>query len=193
MAYNRNIPQSTDLISNSQSDLLSNFQAIDSGTTGTGIGFSRNHVTLTDATNGGLHHEVDFYQNVSDPTISGFVSSLYPKLVGSDSQLFFRNGAEIIQLTGTSTVGSSGSVTLQGGVVLKWATTTATDNTIIPFVVAFPASCFGVVVTPLAATSPATFVTVSASPIAAGFTPRVKNNAGSAASPISIFYIAIGV
>lgn len=55
MAYLPNIPQPTDLVSDSQGDLLGNFTAIDTGTTATGQGFSREHVTMTDGTNGGLH------------------------------------------------------------------------------------------------------------------------------------------
>ena len=93
MVYNRNIPGPNDILSNSQSQLQANFQQIDSGTTGSGTGFSRNHVTLTDGTNGGLHNRVDFYQPVADPPISGFTGSLYVKTVGGLSQLFFANSS----------------------------------------------------------------------------------------------------
>ena len=190
MGYNRNVPQSTDLISNSQSDLLGNFQAIDSGTTGTGIGLSRNHVTMTDATNGGLHHEVDFYQNVSDPTISGFVSSLYPKLVGSDSQLFFRNGAQILQLTGTSTVGAAGSVTIQGGVIIKFGKVTSpNNNTSVDFPAAFASSCFGVFVSGGNASGTQPTININpASVSTTGFVFKMTNGPADAA-----YWLAIGV
>jgi hypothetical protein len=120
MAYNRNIPQPTDLISNSQPSLLANFQAIDSGTTQTGIGFARNHVTMTDATNGGLHNRIDFYQGIADPTISGWASSLYPKT--STFELIYRVASTNYQLTNLSitTVGGSHGVITPWGIRLNW-------------------------------------------------------------------------
>jgi hypothetical protein len=51
MSYNPNIPQPTNLISQSQGQILANFTAIDS----TSYGFSREHITITNVTNGGLH------------------------------------------------------------------------------------------------------------------------------------------
>lgn len=120
MAYIRNIPLSTDLIANSQPQLNGNFLAIDSGTTGTGIGFSRNHVTITDATNGGLHNRVDYFVSVSDPTLSGFISSLYPKAVNAISELFYKNGTRTTQLTGPISLATSGYSFLPGGLLIKW-------------------------------------------------------------------------
>ena len=93
MSYNNAIPQPTNLISNSQAQILGNFAAIDSGSTGTGAGFSRNHVTMTDATNGGLHYRVDYYQAESSPALSGFVASMYPKTV-TNIEAFFKNASE---------------------------------------------------------------------------------------------------
>lgn len=123
MAYNRSIPQSTDLISNSQSQILGNFQAIDSGTTGTGAGFSRNHVTLTDATNGGLHNRIDFYQALASPAISGFVSALYPKTV-TNIELFYKNGTQDMQLSNSLLAAASGQGMLPGGLQIRTGTVT---------------------------------------------------------------------
>jgi hypothetical protein len=142
MSYNRNIPQSTDLVSNSQPQILGNFQTIDAGSNLTGIGFTRNHVTMTDASNGGLHSRVDFYQAVADPLISGFVSSLYPKTV-SNVELFYRNAAAITQLTGLTviTTGSGGNinygVTTPWGIIINWGTVVPV-NTGKPVVFAIP-------------------------------------------------------
>lgn len=121
MSYNRNIPQPTDLISNSQNQILGNFQTIDSGSTGTGPGFARNHITMTDATNGGLHSRVDYYQSVVDPDLVGFVSSLYPKA----TELFYRNASGIFQLTNltlvTTTPGANGyGIVTPWGITLNW-------------------------------------------------------------------------
>ena len=192
MAYNRNIPASTDLISNSQSQIQGNFQTIDSGTTGTGVGVSRNHVTMTDATNGGLHHEVDFYQNVTDPTISGFVSSLYPKLISSESELFFKNGARTLQMTGATTVGAAGSVTLQGGVILKWGKETSpANNTTVTFATPFPTACYAVIVT--GGRPSGTQPTINVNPASVSTTVFVfKINAESGEPATAAYWVAIG-
>jgi hypothetical protein len=118
MSYNRNIPLSTDLISNSQPSILGNFQAIDSGTTGTGIGFARNHVTMTDATNGGLHNRIDFYQALTSPTITGFVASEYPKTV-TNIELFYKNTTQDMQITNSLLTASSGQGMLPGGLQIR--------------------------------------------------------------------------
>ena len=118
MAYNRNIPASTDLLSNSQPLIQGNFQTIDSGTTGTGIGLSRNHVTMTDATNGGLHHRVDYFAAVASPAISGFVSSAYPKTV-TNIELFYKNAVADMQVTNSLLSASSGEGMLPGGLLIK--------------------------------------------------------------------------
>jgi len=132
MAYNRNIPQPTDLISNSQPSILGNFQTIDSGTTGTGVGFSRNHVTMTDATNGGLHNRVDYYQAVADPTISGFVSSLYVKLVAqgglSAAPLLVYNSGTPYVIGGAVSAASNGFCYLPGGILMKWGSFSASSG-----------------------------------------------------------------
>jgi len=118
MAYNRNIPQPTDLISNSQPALLANFQAIDSGTTQSGIGFSRNHVTMTDASNGGLHNRIDFFQNIADPLIISWISSLYPNT--TNSALNYRLGTTNFQLTNLPIVSTSGSGFVNYSVQTPW-------------------------------------------------------------------------
>lgn len=118
MSYNNAIPQAGDLISTSQGEILANFTAIDSGTTGTGIGFSRNHVTMTDATNGGLHNRVDYYQAVSSPSISGFIGSAYPKTV-TNVELFYKNGTADMQISNSSLSASGGEGMLPGGLLIK--------------------------------------------------------------------------
>lgn len=148
MAYNRNIPAATDLISNSQSQIQGNFQALDSGTTGTGVGFSRNHVTITDATNGGLHHRVDYYQNVVDPTISGLVSSIYPKAgteAPASSQLFYRNASAIYHLSPIKAWGYSSGTTAGTGIISSQSSnvTSVARSSTGTYVVTIPASVLG--------------------------------------------------
>ncbi len=193
MVYNRNIPGPNDILSNSQSQLQANFQQIDSGTTGSGTGFSRNHVTLTDGTNGGLHNRVDFYQPVADPSISGFTGSLYVKTVGGLSQLFFANSSLVTQLTGITGAAGSGTVTIPGGIVLKWGTVSvpAGFTNTITFPVAFPANCYAVVVS---------INTTTVSPSADTLTVQASNftvnnfllTKSSTSKILSICYVALG-
>lgn len=191
MAYNRLIPQATDLISNSQAQLLANFQAIDSGITGTGVGFSRNHVTMSDTTNGGLHFRVDFYQNQgSDPSISGFVSSLYPKSVSGLSELFFNNGTTISQLTNlTVTVsGSNYGCTTPWGLKLNWGSfnvASSVSTTTVTFAVPF--TTLQSLVTGISTTNSATVYSINCSASASSFVAR------SPAGAVGAYYFAIGV
>lgn len=167
MTYTRNVPLANDLISDSQAILEANTNIVDSGTTGTGTGFSRNHVTMTDGSgNGGLHNEIDFYQNLSDPTISGFVSAIYPKLVSSQSELFQKNGSGTTQITSgalpiwkggstatgvvTATVAATGIVTFPNGLQFQWGQITAASQTNTPVLftalggVSFNNNCFNI-------------------------------------------------
>lgn len=193
MVYNRNIPGPNDILSNSQSQLQANFQQIDSGTTGTGTGFSRNHVTLTDGTNGGLHNRVDFYQPVADPTVTGFAGSVYVKNVAGIPQLFYANSSLVTQLTGITGAAGSGTVTIPGGIVLKWGTVSVAagfTNT-ITFPVPFPGNCFSVVVSPnTTSVAPSTStLTVQASNFTVNNFLLTKS---STSKILSICYVALG-
>lgn len=120
MAYNDNIPAANDLISTSQGQIQANFQAIDS----TSFGFGRNHVVLTDSTNGGLHKQVDYYLPIGDPSVAGISGSLYTKTVTND-ELCFRNAVSISQLTNLTLVTTTPSATGFGfktpwGITLNW-------------------------------------------------------------------------
>lgn len=90
MTYNPNIPQSTDNISVSQGNLLTNFQQINAlyGTNSAGAGVpGADHVAFNDATsaNRGLHKKVTFTNVTADPSnLIGYPNSiLYTKTFGS--------------------------------------------------------------------------------------------------------------
>ena len=132
MSYNPSIPLATDQVSNSQSAILGNFGTIDPGTSLTGVGFARNHVTMTDGTNGGLHERVDFYQALSDPVISGFVGSSYVKSVvqgglAAAPQLCFNTGTPYL-LSGALSAAATGFTYLPGGILLKWGDFTGSSG-----------------------------------------------------------------
>lgn len=147
MSYNNTIPQPTNLMSNSQAQIFGNFAAIDSGTTGTGAGFSRNHVTMTDGTNGGLHHRVDYYQAVASPAISGFAASLYPKTV-TNVEACFKNTVADIQITNSTLTTASGEGMMPGGVQVRCGLASSNGSGVTTnFTTAFPVACLSVVVT----------------------------------------------
>lgn len=153
MVYKNNKPEATDLLATSQGDLLGNFAAIDSGTTGLGAGFSRNHVTLTDATNGGLHNRVDYYVAVASPTISGFVSSAYPKNVTYPGPVtyveeFYKNATSDLPITNTYLSAALGEGMLPGGLQIRSGTGSSNGAGIAnTFSKAFPSAVLFVVVT----------------------------------------------
>lgn len=192
MTYNRNIPQATDNISVSQGQILSNFQAIDSGTTGEGIGFARDHITMTDASNGGMHNIVDYYVNQSsDPTLSG-VSALYTKSVSSLSQLFFRNSSAILQLTGAATVANPGSVFLPGGLIMKFGNFGMAFGVVsqeVTYPTPFTTAYYSVVLTSSSSNSLNTAGISTSLTDETGFTAI---RASAPASSLTYFYIALG-
>jgi hypothetical protein len=107
MTYNNNIPKPTDLISTSQGQILGNFQAIDSATTGptttttagygSGSGFSVDHFSMNTGTAGwvGMHFMVDFpVVQTTDPTAlagNNNYSAIYTKTGTTYAEPYFLN------------------------------------------------------------------------------------------------------
>lgn len=195
MAYNDNIPASNDLISRSQGQIQANFQAIDSAV----FGFARNHVALTDGTNGGLHSRIDYYQGVGDPTISGFVSSLYAKT--SSNELFYSNSTGVTtQITSgalpiwkggstasgvvTATNSGNGALNLPNGIQFRWGSATVnTSGTSISYSSPFTSGTYTVNLTPSSGTARSASVN---SLTANGFTAVSENNG------VTMYYFAVG-
>jgi hypothetical protein len=200
MAYIRSIPQPGDLISVSQGQILGNFQAIDSGTTQNGFGFSRNHVTMTDATNGGLHNRIDFYQNISAPTPSGYVGALYPANISSASELQYTNAGGSTQITSgslpiwkggststgiiTATNSGNGALNLPNGIQFRWGSATVnTSGTPVTYSSAFSNSTYSVQLTPQSTVERGAAVNSLSS---TGFTAYSENNGNV------MYYFAVG-
>lgn len=145
MTYNPNIPQSTDLISNSQPDILTNFSQLNTI-------FATDHYTWNDATsaNRGLHKQITFPAVLgSDPTVTGATGEIYTKTVSALTQLFFSNENTVTQLTGgDSSLAGSGYVTFPGGLILQWGVTSVNGSGTVTYPLAFPNAVFIVQITP---------------------------------------------
>lgn len=91
------------------------------------------------------------------------------------------------------TIGASGSITLPGGLVVKWGTTgaiAAGGGNALPFPVAFPNACFGLSVTPIASANNTNAYSVGyRGASASGVT--ITNNSGTSGS-VSAFWLAFG-
>jgi len=95
MSFNSSIPISTDPILQSQSQLKSNFQAINNA-------FSDNHVGLTeDPEFAGMHNQLTLRPQGSDPATDANQIAIYNKLVSSIPEMFYipNNSQTPIQLT----------------------------------------------------------------------------------------------
>ena len=134
MAYNNAIPQASDRIKDSQSQILDNFAAIKTLV-------DINHVTF-DAVNQGKHKYVSMPEQSSDPTTAANEVAIYTKAVSGVSQLFLRNEGDGSVVDWTSaTKTSNGTTTLPSGLILKWGqsvTAPVTGITTITFGTAFP-------------------------------------------------------
>lgn len=113
MAYNPNIPQPTDQLSQSQADILANFTAL-------------NPIF------NGVNNFILFPIQGSGPATSGTQVAVYSKTgITTNQELFFRrisSGVEI-DMTGSAQA-TNGWSRLPSGVLIKWGTTTVTRNTL---------------------------------------------------------------
>lgn len=170
MTFNPNIPQATDLLSDSQGQLQSNNQALNTT-------FSRNHIALNVATDNGKHKFVEMPVSSGIPTpvpgLSGTSGTVYTRTVAGESQLFYTAGStgRQYQLTFTdnstfskfstnttyqASGGSNAQVTggwtfLPGGMILNYGSATDLNpggSKTIKFAKAFPNACFSVTCTP---------------------------------------------
>lgn len=181
MAYNGSIPQSSDLISSSQAQILANFTAIDSASTG----FAVDHVTLTDNTNGGKHKQITFLAPLTPVAPAGSIGLEYTKTVSARSELHYRNATAEVPITSSNLVAASGEGFMPGGLQIRCgsATNIPSGGVTITFSTAFPTACIGVVLTPFAAQSTLTVTAKSAS----NFTVS-RDGAGLT----SAYYVAVG-
>jgi hypothetical protein len=152
-AYNPNIPQPNDLLSDSQGDILQNFGAANTS-------FAINHYEFDDATaKNGKHKFVSFPpQGASPVTVVGELA-LFSKTLASGVALFLtrdNNTVFDVQLTTSSIVAPAsiinGYTFLPGGLLMQWGTSAVISGTsTINFNVPFSAPAFNVQITGISA------------------------------------------
>lgn len=113
MAFNPNIPQPNDALSQSQADILANFQAI------------------APLFNQGIQQFVKLPEQPSAPPTNANEIALYSKDVSGATQLFMRRESNGTEINFTSSLqASSGWARLPSGILLKWGSSTPTRNTL---------------------------------------------------------------
>ncbi len=150
--YNANIPQPSDLQSVSQPSLLNNFGAIQNA-------FDKNHVTLSDTVNRGLHKFMEMpVQSGAQTTASG-EGELHTQTVSGTSQLFYsrdNSAGTLVQLT-TAIVpllATSGYSFIPGNMIVQWGQTSFSGSTgTVSFPIAFPTSALVVLISPFNSTA----------------------------------------
>jgi len=97
MTFNPNIPQASDLISQSQAQILTNFGQVNTI-------FDIDHVTFNNATaaNRGKHDKSTYVEQASDPVTSTNEVAVYSKDTGTQPDLFYRpeSAGTAVRLTG---------------------------------------------------------------------------------------------
>lgn len=123
MAYNSAIPQSTDQLSQSQGQLLANFQAIQ-----TLIGVD--HINFN-AVNQGMHNVVEFPSPTTFGGTVGAIIALYAKTSSytSNPVLAFQKqaGGSVVEMT-EGALTTNGWSFLPSGLLLKWGQSTGNGD-----------------------------------------------------------------
>jgi hypothetical protein len=187
MAYNNAIPQATDIISVSQSQLLENFAQIN-----TVVGI--NHQTFG-ATGEGKHKFLQMPEQGSAPATAVDEAGLYAA-VGATStvaELVFRrenNGAAIAFTEHVA--GASGWTMLPSGIMLQWGSGSVAGTSTLNFPRTFPTACYNVQLTSTSGGTEQNFLNiVTGSLTTTGFSAKSYTRSGNSSTSSALFF-AIG-
>lgn len=193
MAYTNNIPQATDRLSSSQTQILANFQEIDTYT-------QVDHVVFNDA-NQGKHKRSLYVQQAADHATGATECAIYAKAgTGGATNLFYRPPAAAAAIEFTYALKADPGYTwLPSGILMQWGTAVipgGSASIAINFPLAFPTACLSCTVSPtqggignangLLGLVPNVIV-VAAPSFTAG-----RMDTGQTASALTLRYLAIG-
>ena len=192
MSYNSSIPQANDDPSQSQGQILSNFQALNTSN-------SVNHVAFNDADQG-KHKFLQMPEQASDPATAANEAGLYAKEYDVDglgtlvSTLFFRNESSgaVTTFGGPSSLAIPGYSYIPGGLLVQWNRVTVSSGNNVTFPIAFGAPAFYVNFAPTGTSGTnRIFSRLSGNPSATQFIPVITNKDNGSLTE-TIYYLAIG-
>jgi hypothetical protein len=193
MAFNSNVPQPSDVLRNSQNDLLNNFQSLKAA-------FDTNHVTFDDP-DAGKHKFITCPEQSAAPSVAADNIALYSKnsALSGIAELFVKNESGSEYEFTSSSAATPGWTRLPSGILLKWGTSSANGATTITFPTgaAIPAftSLFTVLLTvsePLAVIDVDQAITLRIWTIT-DFDVFASNRSTTGAAPVDFEYLAIGL
>lgn len=143
MTYNNAIPQPTDLISQSQGQILDNFAQLNAQ-----FGMDHDPFVTSGANGVGFHKKVFFKVPWPGPfTMSGTQALLYSSNQAGVGQLAYSNSSGQFLLTGPqSPTAANGFITLPGNIIMQWTLITLLNAQDTPFVYPKPYSSFASVI-----------------------------------------------
>lgn len=128
MTYTPDIPQSTDKPKNSQSQILNNFQQINTI-------FDENHITFnaSNASERGYHDVVTFHNQSADPAVLANYGQLYQKNgPGNVKQLFWRqnSSSDFVNIISGCPIICGGRITVDGALNITFSARSFNVNTV---------------------------------------------------------------
>ncbi len=190
MTFNANIPQATDLISQSQSQIQTNFSQSNTA-------FGVDHTAFDVVSNQGKHKKSTYVEQAANPTTAVNEMALFSKDLAGTTTLYLRkeSNGTVIQMSGQDPfIAASGSSFLPGGIIIKWGNATVTNTQTVSFASAFPSNCFQVVCQPISASGVTTvndYVYVASSNVN-GFNATAVRRISLQGNTVTFSYIAIG-
>jgi len=190
MTFNPAIPGATDLISQSQAQIQTNFSQADTA-------FGIDHTPFSTLANQGQHKQLTLIAPISNPNQAGNISSVYTKTSGTGVELFYQHGTAnngVSQLTGGGVTaaawcvfdGTAGSPIAPGASFnVTNITKTGTTYT-INFTRSFSSSNYVISINPSLNVSQAIAIQVTASAASCDFVLRLNGVASSAGNRVSV-------
>lgn len=198
-AFQANIPQPTDQLSDSQGDLLGNFQAIQTL-------IDVNHYDFA-SSNQGKHFAVSMPPQASSPAITFAAGEVglysYVNATTSQSELYINktNQATVTQIPATASSlsitsapvqGSAGWSYLPSGIYITWGSTTVNGNTLITLATPPPTQILSVQLTPASGSSSYVNAQVILNDIVSNSTFNVVGTINGSSANITCYYFVIG-
>lgn len=119
LAYNTGIPAAANNPSSDQPNMQTNTNSIGSWVSVDHYGFNNSL--------GGYHQQVHL-TNQSAPGIGTANGVFYANLANGQSWPYWQNTLGSFQLMGQNSIGANGYITIPGGIILQWGSTTAVTN-----------------------------------------------------------------